>query len=95
MAGNIPMGFAGFKNHVYGFYPRIARTTILFFFVFIVGCVDTDDCIQHVHTDSNGDIYYTFEGESCGEVVYPPNQAPVMVQFEESFLANVGTNQKK
>jgi hypothetical protein len=95
MAGNIEMGFAVPRDLVYGFCSRFGMTTILFLFVFNVGCLETDDCIQHVHMDSNGDIYYTFEGESCGEVVYPPNQSSVMVQFEESFLANVGTTQEK
>ena len=91
MAGNIAMGFAVPRDLVYGFSSRIAMITILFLFLFIVGCLETDDCIQHVNMDSNGDIYYTFEGESCGEVVYPPNQTPVMVQFDESYLANIGT----
>ena len=91
MAGNILMGFAGPRDMVYSFGSRIARTPILFLSLFTVGCLETDDCIQHVNMDSNGDIYYTFEGESCGEVVYPPNQTPVMVQFDESYLANIGT----
>ena len=91
MAGKILMGFTGLKNLVYGFYPRIARTMILFLSVFIVGCGYTDDCIQHVNMDSNGDIYYTFEGESCGQVVYPPSQTPVIVQFDDSYFANMGT----
>ena len=91
MPGNIPMEFAGLKNLVYGLYPRIARTMILFLSVFIIGCLETDDCIQHVHMDSNGDIYYTYEGESCGQVVYPTSQTPVMVQFDDSYFANMGT----
>ena len=64
MAGNSSMGFAGPRDLVYGFGSRVAMTTILFLFLFIVGCMETDDCIQYVHTDSNGDIYYTLEGES-------------------------------
>ena len=91
MAGNISMGFAVPRNMVHRFGSRITRTTILFLFLFIVGCLETDDCIQHVNMDSNGDIYYTFEGESCGEVVYPPSQTPVMVQFDDSYLTKMGT----
>jgi hypothetical protein len=68
---------------------KIARTAILFLFVFAVGCLEgTDDCIQHVNMDTNGNIYYTFEGENCAGAVYPPNQAPVMVQFGDSYLGN-------
>lgn len=91
MAGNIPIRFTGLRDLVYGFGSRIAGATILLLFAFIVGCGYTDDCIQHFNMDSNGDIYYTFEGESCGQVVYPPNQAPVMVQFDDSYFANMGT----
>jgi hypothetical protein len=91
MAGKIAIGFTGPRDLVSRFYLLIARTTILFLFVFIVGCLETDDCIQHVNMDSNGDIYYTFEGESCGEVVYPTSQTPVMVQFDDSYFANMGT----
>ena len=91
MPGNIPIRFTVPRDMVHKFGSRIERITVLFLFLFIVGCLETDDCIQHVNMDSNGDIYYTFEGESCGEVVYPPSQTPVMVQFDDSYFAKIGT----
>jgi hypothetical protein len=91
MAGNVSTGLAEHKGLPYGLDLRIAMEAILLLFVLVVGCGETDDCIQHVNMDINGNVYYTFEGESCGGAVYPPSQTPVMVQFDDSFFANVET----
>jgi len=91
MADKVAMGFAGLKDPVHGNFLRISRTAILLLFVFTVGCLETDDpCIQHFNMDSHGNVYYTFEGENCAGAVYPPNQIPVIVQLDDSYLANMG-----
>jgi hypothetical protein len=91
MDGEIATKSVGPKDPGHGHSLRVAWTAILLLSVFAAGCLEeTDDCIQHVNMDSNGAIFYTFEGESCGEVLYPPTQTPVMVQFGESYLANTG-----
>ena len=96
MAGNITKRTAGLKSLGYKFGPPFAWAAILFLFVFTVGCLEeTDECIQHFNMDSHGNVYYTFEGENCAGAVYPPNQTPVMVQFDESYIANIGTLKDK
>jgi hypothetical protein len=89
MVGNVSTGFAEDKGLPYGLDFRIAMEAILLLFVLVAGCGETDDCIQHVNMDIHGNVYYTFEGESCGGAVYPPSQTPVMVRFDDSFFANV------
>ena len=63
MAGNVSTGFAEDKGLPYGLDFRIAMEAILLLFVLVAGCGETDDCIQHVNMDTNGNVYYTFEGE--------------------------------
>lgn len=95
MQENIAMGLTGLRVLCRGFRPGIARAAAMpLLFLLLAGC-EAEDCTQYVHRDSNGDIYYTYKGEDCGQVVYPPDRASRVIQFDQSFWANIGTSQEK